>query len=359
MSRKTEPAKKKRHPFLVFLLVLLVLVLLAGLAGVFALRYALSPVSKDKESATACELHVPNGMTVMEVAAKLEDEGIIRSRYFLYAAARYRIFNREKPFSLKSGAYKLDSSMNLEDIYDLLQTGSPENIKVSVPEGLTITKTAAIVSAAGLCSEQDFIDACHSQEIIGGYGIASSSLEGYLFPDTYFFTDGMEVRDIIGKFVDNFYEKIGDIPALSSLSPEKLNERVVLASIVEREYQLADEAPLIASVFQNRIDGNIGLYSCATIEYILTEIEGKPHPERITYEDLKIDSPYNTYRWAALPPTPISNPGVVALRAAADPPKTDYYYFVLTDPSRGSHTFSRDFKGHIKAENLYTKPAGR
>ena len=358
MGKKAGP-KKKRHVLLVVFLTLLVLVLLAGIAGVLAVRYALSPVSDDKESATSYELHVPNGMTVMEAAAKLEEEGIIKSRYFLYAAVRYRVFHREQPFNLKSGAYKLDSSMPLAEIYDLLQTGSPENIKVVVPEGLTVTKTAAIVAAEGLCTEDEFIMACHSEQLISKYDFASSTLEGYLFPDTYFFTEGMDVQSIIEKFLDNFVEKAGSIPALKGITPAKLNERVILASIVEREYQVADEAPLIASVFQNRIDNGIGLYSCATIEYILTEIEGRPHPDRITYEDLKIDSPYNTYKWAALPPTPICSPGLVALKAAANPPKTDYYYFVLTNPSEGSHTFSKSFKGHIEAENLYTKPSKR
>ncbi len=357
MGKNATARKKKGHPFLAFILALLVLLLLLAAGAAFGISYALKPVCSNKENVQSYELHVPNGMTVMEVSRKLEEEGIIRSRYFLYAAARYNVFDRDKPFNLKSGAYQLDSSMSLKEIYALLQTGSPENIKVSVPEGLTITKTAAIVAAAGLCTEQEFIDACRSQAIIDRYGIASSTLEGYLFPDTYFFTEGMATEDIIGRFLDNFFDKIDGIPALKGIGPEKLNERVVLASIVEREYQVADEAPLIASVFQNRIDGGIGLYSCATIEYILTELEGRPHPDRITYEDLKIDSPYNTYKWAALPPTPISNPGLVALTAAAHPPKTDYFYFVLTDPSRGSHTFSKNFKGHIEAENLYTKPA--
>lgn len=355
MEKKARP-KKKKHVFLTIILILLFLILLAGLAGVLAIRYALSPVSESKETATAYEFHVPNGMTVMEAATRLEEEGILRSRYFLYAAARYRIFHREKPFNLKSGAYKLDSSMPLVEIYDLLQTGSPENIKVVIPEGLTITKTAAIIAAAGLCDEAEFIEACRSEELMRTYGFASSTLEGYLFPDTYFFTEGMDVQSILKKFLDNFVEKAGDIPSLDGITPEKLNERVILASIVEREYQVADEAPLIASVFQNRIDDGIGLYSCATIEYILTEIEGKPHPDRITYEDLKIDSPYNTYKWASLPPTPICSPGLVALKAAANPPKTDYYYFVLTNPAEGSHTFSKSFKGHIEAESLYTKP---
>ncbi len=357
MSKKAKPRQKKKHFFLTFLLILFLLVIFALGAGAALIFYALKPLSKAGEESVSCELHVPNGMTVMEVASKLEEEGIIRSRYFLYAAARYNIFDQTKAFNLKSGAYELDSSMPLQEIYELLQTGTPENIKVVIPEGLTITKTASLIASEGLCSEQEFLGRCSSQSLLTKYNIASSSLEGYLFPDTYFFTEGMDCDSIISKLVDNFFDKIDGIPSLKELPPAALNERVILASIVEREYQVSDEAPLIASVFQNRIDNNIGLYSCATIEYILTEILGRPHPERISYDDLKIDSPYNTYKWAALPPTPISNPGLVALKAVADPPKTDYFYFVLTDPSTGSHTFSKSFKGHIEAENLYTKPS--
>lgn len=110
------------------------------------------------------------------------------------------------------------------------------------------------------------------------------------------------------------------------MSPSELHEFVTLASVVEREYRVKSEAPLISSVFTNRLKHGIGLYSCATIEYILTEIQGKPHPDRITYDDLKIDSPYNTYKWAGLPAGPISNPGLVAFSAALNPAKTDYYF---------------------------------
>ncbi len=357
MSQRAKQRQKKKHVFLSFLLTFFLLVILLAFAAVALVFHALKPFGKEGEEPVTFELHVPNGMTVMEASSELEEAGIIRSRYFLYAAARYNIFDRTKSFNLKSGAYELNSFMSLKEIYELLQTGTPENIKVVIPEGLTITKTASLIASEGLCSEQEFLDRCGSQSLLTKYNIASSSLEGYLFPDTYFFTDGMDTDSIISKLVDNFFEKIDSIPSLKELTPSVLNERVILASIVEREYQVADEAPLIASVFQNRIDNHIGLYSCATIEYILTEILGRPHPERISYDDLKIDSPYNTYKWASLPPTPISNPGLVALKAVADPPKTDYFYFVLTDPSTGSHTFSKSFKGHIEAENLYTKPS--
>ena len=222
MGKKAGKTKKKLRPVLVFLIVMLVLVMLVTAGVACLVRFALMPVSED--TATVYELHVPNGMTVMEVASKLEEEGIIRSRYFLYAAARYNVFDKDKSFNLKSGAYLLSSSMSLKDIYDILQTGSPENIRVVIPEGLTITKTAAIIEGAGLCGAEDFIAACRSEQLISKYGIPSSTLEGYLFPDTYFFTEGMDVEEIIGKFLDNFVEKAEGIPDLKGISPEKLNE---------------------------------------------------------------------------------------------------------------------------------------
>jgi UPF0755 protein len=161
----------------------------------------------------------------------------------------------------------------------------------------------------------------------------------------------MEADEVLEIFVKNFFEKIRGIKNLNGKTGGELHEKVILASVVEREYRARDEAPLIASVFSNRLEHGIGLYSCATIEYIITEIQGKPHPEKITYDDLKIDSPYNTYKWAGLPYGPISNPGAVALDAASNPAKTGYYYFVLTDSAEGRHTFSENFDQHKAAEN--------
>jgi len=128
-----------------------------------------------------------------------------------------------------------------------------------------------------------------------------------------------------------------------------------MASIVEREYRADDEAPLIASVFYNRLKRNVGLESCATLEYIITEIQNKAHPEYITLDDEKINSPYNTYKWAGLPPGPISNPGKIALEAAFHPAKTSYMYFVLKDAQAGRHFFSRDLSEHNQAKYLYLK----
>ena len=146
--------------------------------------------------------------------------------------------------------------------------------------------------------------------------------------------------------VENFFEKIKSISNLSEKSPAEINEIVKLASIVEREYRVTEEAPLIASVFKNRLRYNIGLYSCATVEYIVTEIQGLPHPERILYEHTHIDNPYNTYIYAGLPPTAISNPGLVSLEASTNTPKTDYYFFQVNNPEKGTHVFTKTLEEH-------------
>ena len=232
---------------------------------------------------------------------------------------------------------------------DILENGLQEQLKVSIPEGLSIRKIAAILEKNEVCPAEDFVSAAYNPSLLEKYSIPSHSFEGFLFPDTYFFAPGMGAERALCMMVDSFFERIGKIPYFEGKSPSQFYEVLVLASIVEREYRVESEAPLIASVFKNRIDAGVGLYSCATIEYIITEIQGKPHPDVITYEDLKIDSPYNTYKWAALPPTPISNPGLVALNAAANPPQTEYFYFTLTDSVAGSHTFSKSFNAHVKA----------
>ena len=156
--------------------------------------------------------------------------------------------------------------------------------------------------------------------------------------------------------VEHFFSELEAIlPDYKNLKRKTLHESIVLASIIEREYRLVDEAPLISSVFKNRMKYNIGLESCATLEYIITEIQGKPHPKIITLDDTKINSVYNTYKWAGLPPGPISNPGRVALSATFHSAETDFYYFVLKDPQSGSHYFSGDLAEHNQAKVFYLK----
>ena len=313
-----------------------------------------SPLSSQKNEVTQ-KIVVPQGSSVKKIASDMKEKKLIRSKNAFYLSARFNLYSKEK-FTLKSGVYSIKSSMSVKEIYKIFQEGKQEIISVSIPEGLTISKIALLLEENGVCKAADFTASAYNSKWTLKHGINSSSAEGFLFPDTYYFTAGMEADDVVERMTSVFFEKIKSIEGIDSYTSKQLFDLVCLASIVEREYRVEDEAPLIASVFKNRLKINQGLQSCATIEYIITEIEGKPHPKRITYSDLEIDSPYNTYKWAGLPPGPISNPGIIALNASAHPAKTDYRYFVLTDPQKGRHTFSKDFNSHVKAENgYYTK----
>ncbi len=311
----------------------------------------------DKNPEKIYKITVPSGETIRAVTRELEENKIIRNGFVMYVYAR---FNN---FVLKAGTYHLKNSMSVQDILSILESGVQEYIRVSIPEGLTITKIAEIFEENKITTAQDFYDAAYDRELVSSYNIPAENFEGFLFPDTYFLTENMDAETVVKLMVDTFFEKISSNKDFVNKTNSELFDIVTLASIVQREYRVADEAPLIASVFENRLRRNIGLYSCATVEYIITEILGQPHPKVITTvgsdADTKIDNPYNTYLWAGLPPGPISNPGMIALSAAVNPPVTDYYYFRLVDEEEGRHVFTSDFNAHKEiGKELYTKPIG-
>ena len=351
------------------ILITLLLIIFAAAAGTYFYLYNKTrPVIKSEDNTALVQekkFEIPFGTSLYTISMNLEEEGLIKSGRLFYYFTRYPEFLKyffpkdEIPAESepKSGTYYIKNNLSYPQIISLLTSGQQELIKVSIPEGLTITKIAEILEQNNICEKNDFIQTCHNKEFVEELGIAGDSLEGYLFPDTYFLNSGMGAKRVITIFTDNFFKQIADIPNLGEKTREEIKNTVILASIIEREYRIADEAPLISSVFTNRLKYNIGLYSCATVEYIITEIEGRPHPDRILIDDTRIDNPYNTYLYAGLTPGPISNPGRVALNAAANPEKTNYFYFQIVDVNEGRHVFSTTFDQHISNHSLYTKKA--
>lgn len=338
--------KKCRFIIRLFLGILILL-----FCAVCVVWYLASPVSGNPE-APVVRVEVKEGLSARAVSVLLQKMHLIRSADLFY------IYARHKGLVIKAGIYQISPAMTIPVIGEMLESGKQEYITLIVPEGLTVSKIAQLVEQLNVMSAAEFIGAAKRPELLNEYGIPAGSFEGYLFPDTYFLEPDMDPERLIRMMADNFFKHINEIEQAKGLSAQDLFSSVILASIVEREYRVADEAPLIASVFKNRISENIGLYSCATVEYIITEIRKLPHPEIITYEDLKDPSPYNTYKWAGLPPGPISNPGMVALRAVFDTPDTDYYFFRLIDEAEGRHHFSSSFDEHTATGRiLYTKKA--
>jgi UPF0755 protein len=308
------------------------------------------------ENSHSAVLEVRGGESARSVGNRLEEAGLIRSRYFWDLLARWR-----KEY-IKTGTYRLELPASSIQLYSVLVSGKQLLLRVTIPEGSTRKKTARILEEAGVCSASGFLAASEDKPFIESLRIPSETLEGYLYPDTYLFPPNYSAQLVIKAMTDTFFSRLeGAYPGVFELSPEEIHQKLILASIVEREYRVDEEAPLMAGIFFNRLDIGMALQSCATVEYVITEIQGRPHPEVLYTRDTEIRDPYNTYVRPGLPPGPISSPGAVALKAAFEPESSDYLYFRLLDPATGRHYFSRTFDDHIRAGALYVKslPAGR
>jgi len=354
--------EKKRIVFsaiikIITLLVALSLVIIAVSLGLF-MRLN-SPVRQDavfsqqdgiRQADGAWHIDVRRGESAQSVGMRLERAGLIRSRFF------WNLVCRLEKEPVKSGTYRLEMPASQIAIHRLLVSGRQILHRITIPEGATLRKAARILEEAGICSAEDFLEAARDPNVIKLYRIPNASMEGYLFPDTYLFPAEYPASRAVMSMADNFFSRIEDIdPAVVKLSSSELNEKVIIASIVEREYRVAEEAPVMAGVFYNRLGINMALQSCATVEYVITEIQDKPHPAVLYNRDLEIRDPYNTYIMPGLPPGPISAPGAVALKAALFPQDNGYFYFRLDDPQSGKHYFSRTLDEHIRAGQLIPK----
>jgi UPF0755 protein len=290
-----------------------------------------------------------HGETALGAGKRLHEAGLIRSFFY------WRLLCRLHPDYIKAGVYALKSPSRASEILELLQHGRQLTVSVTVPEGLTISRIAKILEDAEVSSAEDFIEAAHDTKILARYNIERDSLEGYLFPDTYDFPIHYGAEKVVLAMTENFEKKILEISGGKMPEPKELDQKVILASIIEREYRARDEAGEMAGVFYNRLGTGMRLQSCATVEYIITEIQGRPHPERLYNRDLEIRNPYNTYIVSGLPPGPISAPGRTALEAVFNPAQNDYLYFRLVEPEDGRHFFSKTYGEHLNAETLYLK----
>jgi UPF0755 protein len=332
----------------------MVLFLTAVLAGL-AIYFNASPGKVPRSTGTVTVeegyalVEVRNGESAASVGQRLEAAGLIKNRYF------WNLLYRLDKQYVKTGMYKFDIPASQLEIRSVLISGRQTLVRVTVPEGVTLRKTALILEDAGICTAADFLAAASDQAALDFYHVPGTTMEGYLYPDTYFFSLAYPAARVVKTMADTFFQRIAESTGTEDLSSRELNERVIIASVVEREYRAADEAPLMAGVFYNRLRIGMPLQSCATVEYVITEIQGRPHPEILYNRDLEIRNPYNTYIRAGLPPGPISAPGPAALNAAFNPAPSDYLYFRLVDSVQGRHYFSRTLDDHIRAGVLYVK----
>lgn len=295
--------------------------------------------SPKSSSETVAAFTVNAGEGVSQIAHRLKEEKLIRSKNFFKFLCRVG----KLQFSIQKGTYLIEGRLTSKQILSLMTSGKQMSAKCVIPEGFTVRQIAEKLFANNVIDDVDrFINAVNAFSL-QNYGLNIVGAQGFLFPDSYIFQYQMNPNEIISTMTGNFFRKAEEE---NFLIDKQFYDRVILASVVEKEYRKEEEAPIIASVFLNRLQKRMRLESCATVLYVITEIQGKPHPSQLFYSDLEADSPYNTYRHAGLPPTPISNPGIVALHAAFNPAQTDYLFFVAKNDGSGRHIFTKDFYTH-------------
>lgn len=286
---------------------------------------------------------VAPGQGLKQTARALQQEGLVSDalRFTILA----RLDKQEK--LIKAGEYFFSTAMAPREILNQMAEGRVHLYRLTIPEGYNLAQIAAAVAAAGLDDEERFLAAARDPETAKNLGIAADTLEGYLFPDTYYFPRGLDSTTILATMVKQFHAAFK--PAWEERAKElgmTVHEVVTLASIIEKETGVPEERPLIASVFHNRLKKGMRLETDPTVIYGIPDFDGN-----LKRSHLETYTPYNTYKIKGLPPGPIASPGIQALEAALYPAQSDYLYFV--SKKDGTHQFSATIDAHNAAVRKY------
>jgi len=336
-----------------FVVVVVILIGL-GVGGYFAYRHALRflreaaplPVSETTPAGQEVIVTIPKGATLSQIGAALQEKGVISNRLVFRLVALIRGEQR----NIKAGDYALKTGSDAGEVLDQLISGKTIIFSLTVPEGYNIYQVSDLLRQSGIMSRQEFLTLAKDPAFLKEVKVDGGSLEGYLFPDTYFLrpSEKSDGRLIIGKMVQRFYEVYDKhVRPTAEEHGWSTNEVVTLASLIEKEAR-ASEHGLVSAVFHNRLRQKIRLQSDPTVIYGI-----KAMGEKITREDLNRKHPYNTYQNMGLPPGPIACPGKASLIAAVKPADVDYLYFVAKND--GSHQFSSSLQEHNRWVNLYQR----
>lgn len=302
---------------------LVLVVLLLDLLIAIGVIYDFIPKSKK------VFIDIPKNLSAKQIGRILKQSNLISSeglfRWMVYFA------NAEK--RIKPGNYCLFYSYTtIPTVYYLVK--GPKTIKVTIPEGFTLEQIA----------ERLYIRKVITDPIEFITYVKAKNLDGYLFPETYYFYQGQPIDEVVDKMVKEFYKKY--TPDISKKAYElklSTNQVVILASIIEKEAKTYEEKRIVSGVFHNRLKKGWNLESCATVRYAL-----KKYKEPLTYKDIKVNSKFNTYLYPGLPPAPICNPGIDSIKAAIYPEKTDAMFFFTEN--NNTHVFSRYYSQHLKEQ---------
>ncbi len=292
---------------------------------------------------------IKKGTSFKEIAQLLEEKGLIKSKEAFFVLAWYK----DVIHQIKAGEYKLTPAMSSEEILETLVKGQVIQHLITIPEGFNIFQIADLFQKANLLKKDAFLKTVTDKDLLKQLNIKNEfSAEGYLFPDSYFFSKDVDSKQVVKHLVTHFW-RIWQENNFDKRTKElgiSVHDVVTLASIVELEAAVEDEKPIIASVFWNRLKKGMPLQADPTVKYGIL-VEKRIKKRRLTWRDLRKPTPYNTYTSYGLPKGPICNPGLTSLKAVLYPKKTDYLYFVSKGNRR--HYFSRTLKEHNRAVRKY------
>ncbi|KHE70628.1 endolytic transglycosylase MltG [Halobacillus sp. BBL2006] len=365
LQKRTEEASTVRKIVAIILTVLILVIVVGGLSGYFYVKSALEPVDPDDNNAK--DVTIPLGSSTSQIAGILEENDIIKNDLIFRF---YTKFNNESGF--QAGDYQFTSSMSLDEIIETLKTGKlvkKPAFKVAVPEGKDLEQIAGIFAEKTDFTKKEFMDKVNDEEyvkqLIEKHPDLLSDvilqedirypLEGYLFAATYpFYIDNPTIEQIVETMLEQTEKVVlpykDDLSKLKAFEDEDekqvIHKAVTMASLVENEARTAESRKMIAEVFYNRLDEGMPLQTDPTVLYAHGE-----HKERVLYEDLEIENPYNTYYVDELPVGPISNFNKNSIEAAAKPADHDYLYF-LADADGEIH-YAETLKEHNKLKEKY------
>lgn len=318
-------------------------IVILGSAG----YYSSQTKAVDTASKDAILVEIPKGSSFTKASGILYENGLIKNKLV------FKLFAKQnKMTNIKAGSYKLSRDMDNSQILRALNDGEVfvQMNRVLIPEGYKLLEIANRLEEQKVADKDEFLALAKDvKRFKDDYrfleGNDVTSLEGYLFPDTYDFVVGESSEDVVRTmlnrfdqlFIDEYYEK-------AKKMDKSVNEIITMASVIEKEAKKGNERAIVAGVFYNRLKTGQKLESCATVQYLFDKV--KP---RLTYDDLEIKSPYNTYKNPGLPPAPIASPGIESIKASLYPEDVDYFYFFANED--GTHTFSRTYREHLSAQN--------
>ncbi len=354
--RRRRRVRRKHRVLRTFTAIVSMLVVIAVIVAAVG-WWLLSRPQVDVEVGVPVELEIASGLSSAEIGAQLAEAGVVTNANMF----RLQLRLQNAGSDLKAGVYEFQTRMSYDDVIERLSLG-PEitYFSVTIPEGFVLEQIAERMEAQAGIPATEFLALARpngqSQFPERPYLAQTyqGSLEGYLFPKTYRIREGSTAREVIEMMLAQFEQEIATV----DLTPAEnrgmtMHQVVTLASMIEREAKVADERVLVSSVIYNRLDIGMRLEIDATIEYVLPG-----NRFRLNSNDLKVDTPYNTYMYEGLPPGPIANPGLEALKAAVNPADTEYLYYVLTSQD-GSHTFASTYEEFQQAKQLSKEVFGQ